>query len=62
MVKNPPASARDVGDAGSIPESERSPGGEQPTPLFLPGESHGRKSLVGYGPWGCKELGTTEAT
>ena len=24
----------------------------QPTPVFLPGESHGRKSLVGYSPWG----------
>ena len=32
----------------------------QPTPLFLPGESHGQRSLVGYGPWGCKELDTTE--
>ena len=28
--------------------------------VFLPGESHGRRSLVGYGPWGCKELDTTE--
>ena len=25
-----------------------------PTPLFLPGESHGQRSLVGYSPWGCK--------
>ena len=24
----------------------------QPTPLFLPGESHGPRSLVGYSPWG----------
>ena len=50
MVKNLPASARDVRDAGSIPESERSSGGEQPTPVFLPGESHGRRSLAGCGP------------
>ena len=32
----------------------------QPTPVFLPGESHGQNSLVGYSPWGCKELNTTE--
>ena len=33
----------------------------QPTPVFLPGESHGQRSLVGYSPWGCKEVDTTEA-
>ena len=33
----------------------------QPTPVFLPTESHGQRSLVGYSPWGCKELDTTEA-
>ena len=27
----------------------------QPTPVFLPGESHGQSRLVGYGPQGCKE-------
>ena len=32
----------------------------QPTPVFLPGESHGWKSLVGYSPRGRKELDTTE--
>ena len=32
----------------------------EPTPVFLPGESHGQKSLVGYSPWGHKELDTTE--
>ena len=32
----------------------------QPTPVFLPGESHGGRSLVGYSPWGCKESDTTE--
>jgi len=32
----------------------------QPTPVFLPGESHGQRSLVGYCPWGCKELDTTK--
>ena len=32
----------------------------QPTPVFLPGESHGERRLVGYSPWGGKELDTTE--
>ena len=32
----------------------------QSTPVFLPGESHGQRSLVGYSPWGHKELDTTE--
>ena len=31
-----------------------------PTPVLLPGESHGRRSLVGYSPWGPKEWDTTE--
>ena len=30
--------------------------GKIPTPVFLPGEFHGQKSLVGYSPWGLKEL------
>ena len=34
----------------------------QPTPVFLPGESHGQRSLTGYSPWGHKESETTEAT
>ena len=34
----------------------------QPTPVFLPGEYHGRRSLVGCSPWGRTELDTTEAT
>ena len=32
----------------------------QPTPVFLPGKFHGWRSLVGYSPWGRKELDTTE--
>ena len=31
-----------------------------PTPVLLPGKSHGRRSLVGCNPWGCKEPDTTE--
>ena len=34
----------------------------QPTPVFLPGESHGRRSPVGCSPWGRTESDTTEAT
>ena len=34
----------------------------QPTPVFLPGESHGQRSLVGYSPHGHKELDITEVT
>ena len=34
----------------------------QPTPVFLPGESHGQKGLAGYSPQGHKESDTTEAT
>ena len=32
----------------------------QRTPVFLPGEPHGQRNLVGYSPWGHKELDTTE--
>ena len=32
------------------------------TPVFLPGESHGRRSLAGYSAQGCKESDTTEHT
>ena len=32
----------------------------QPTPVLLPGKSHGDRSLVGYSPWGRKESDMTE--
>ena len=32
----------------------------QPTPIFLPGKSHGWRSLEGYSPWGLRESETTE--
>ena len=32
----------------------------QPTPVFLPGESHGQRNVAGYSPWGHKELDMTE--
>ena len=34
----------------------------QLTPIFLPGESHGQKSLAGCSPWDCIELDTTEVS
>ena len=45
-----------------IPELGRSPGGGNGNPLqdYLPGKSHGQRSLVGYSPWGRKESDTTE--
>ena len=56
------ASACNAGDPGSIPGSGRSSGegNGPPTPVFMPGESHGPRSLVGYSPWGCKDLDMTE--
>ena len=32
----------------------------QPVPVFLPGKSHGQRSLMGYSPWGHQELDMTE--
>ena len=46
VVKNLLANAGDTRDLGSIPGLGRSPGGWQPTPVFLPGESHGQRSLA----------------
>ena len=58
MVKNPPANAGDVDlipGVGKIPWRRK----WKPTPVFLPGKSHGQRSLVGYGPCGRKESDTT---
>ena len=38
--------------AGKMPWSWK----RQPTPVFMPGESHGQRSLVGYSPWDRREL------
>ena len=64
VVKNPSANAGDIREKGLIPGSGRSPleGAWQPTPVFLPGESHAQRSLVDYSPQGHTELDTTEAT
>jgi len=57
-------SACNAGDPGSIPGWGRPPRrrAQQPTPIFLPGESHGQRSPEGYSPWGGKESDTTEHT
>ena len=47
-----------AGDAGSIPGPGRSPGEGSSNPVFLPGQSHGQRSLAGYSPWGCRESDT----
>ena len=53
--KNMPANA---GDTDFIPGSGRSPEERNGNPLqlFLPGKSHGQKSLAGNSPWGCKRV------
>ena len=51
VVKNLPTNVGDIRDAGSIPGLGKSPSlrrARQPTPVFLPGESHGQRSLAGY--------------
>ena len=61
MVKNPPASAGDARDIGSIPGLGISPGGNgNPFPVFLPGKFHGQRSLAGYRPEDLKESNMTE--
>ena len=47
VVKNLPANTGGMRDTGSIPGSGKR-GAWQPTPVFLPGESHGQRSLAGY--------------
>ena len=63
-IKLPACNVGSVGDLGSIPGLGRSPGGghSNPTPVLLPGESHGQRSLGGCSPQGRKELGMTART
>ena len=55
-------SACNAGDPGSLPWVGKIPWRREwePTPVFLPEESHGLKSLTGYSPWGHKESDMTE--
>ena len=55
-------SACNAGDPGSVPRFPEE-GNERewpPTPVFLPGEFHGQRSLTGYSSWGFNELDMTE--
>ena len=54
VVKNPPAMWETY--VRKIPQRRA----WQPTPVFLPAESHGQRSLAGYSPWGAKESDMTE--
>ena len=56
ISKKSTCNARDV---GSVPGSGRFPGERkwQPTPVFLPGEFHGQRSVAGCGPWGYRRVG-----
>ena len=56
MIKNPLQFRRPISWVGKISWRRK----WLPTPVFLPGEFHEQKSLVGYSPWGCKESDTTE--
>ena len=59
-VKNPPATAGDM-RCGFDPWVRKIPWRRvgQPTLVFLPGESHGQRSLADYRPWGRTELDRT---
>ena len=61
MVKKPPAVKELQETRGqSLGQEDSWRRRWQPTPVFLPGKSRGQRSLVGYSPWGCKELHMTE--
>ena len=62
VVKNLPANAGDIKRSRFNPRVRKIPWNRkwQPTPVFLPGESHGQKSLSGYSPRGRKESDTAE--
>ena len=51
-----------AGDPGSVPRLGKSPGegNDLPTPVFLPGEFHGERSLPSYRAWDCKQSDMTE--
>jgi len=64
VVKNPPANSGNRKRLGFSPWVRKIPWRRtwQPTPVFLPGESHGQRSLAGCSPWCHKESDTTEVT
>ena len=60
VVKNLPAMQET--QVQSLGQEDLLEEGTATTPVFLRGESHGRRSLAGYSPWGCKESDTSEVT
>ena len=62
--KEPTCQCRKLKRGGFTPWARKIPGSRkwQLTPVFLPGESHGQRSLVGYSPGDRKELDTSEHT
>ena len=61
VVKNPTANAEDIeSQVQSLGQEDPLKEAWQPTPVFLPEESHGQRSLAGYSPWSHKESDTTE--
>ena len=64
VVRDLPANARRHKSRGFDPSVGKTPWRRawQPTPVFLPGESQGQRSLAGYGPQSYKESDMTEAT
>ena len=57
VVKTLPVNAGDMRDATrSLGQEDPLEEGLAATPVFLPGEFHGQRSLVGYSPWGRKEV------
>ena len=62
MVKNLPANAGDIKRHACDPWVRKNPWRREwlPTPVFLPKESHGQRSLAGYSPWGREQSDPTE--
>jgi len=62
VVKNLPANAGDIKRHAFDPWVRKNPWRREwlLTPVFLPKESHGQRSLAGYSPWGREQLDTTE--
>ena len=58
MVKNPSA----VQETQARPLGQADPLEKEMATHFLPGKSHGQRSLAGYSPWGCKRIGWDLAT
>ena len=58
-VKNPPAVLET--QVRSLGQEDPLEAARHPTPVFLPGDSHGQRSLAGYSPRGRKESDTTDA-